>query len=155
MIIIKKLIYFCPNIYIYLMKNYLLSIFTIALFSCSNIENNEQPTNNEVQTPVPLREVKTLEAIIAQIKADTAWYKLIETKAKEQNLSVDSVLLGDAKYMEVIESEVVKIENQIIQSPEWFDLVSKKAKEEGVSIDERLKTEASWVNEENKKKINP
>lgn len=155
MIIIKKLIYFCPNIYIYLMKNYLLSIFTIALFSCSNIENNEQPTNNEVQLPVPLREVKTLDAIIAQIKADTAWYKLIETKAKEQNLPVDSVLLGDAKYMEVIEAEVVKIENQIIETPEWFELVSNKAKEKGVSIDEQLKTEASWVNEENKKKLNP
>ncbi len=136
------------------MKNYLL-IISLALFSCSNSENNDQSINNEIQTPIPLREVKTLDAIIAQIKADTAWYKLVETKAKEQNLPIDTVLLGDAKYMEVIEAEVVKIENDIIQSPEWFELVSKKAKEEGVSIDERIKTEASWVNEENKKKLNP
>jgi len=137
------------------MKNYLVLILTIVLFSCSNNENNEQSTNNTTPTPIPLKEVKSLEAIIAQIKADTAWYKLIEVKAKEQGLPVDTVLLGDAKYMGVIEVEIVKIENQIIQSPEWFELVSKKAKEQGISIDEVLRTEASWTNDENKKKLNP
>lgn len=136
------------------MKNYLL-IISLALFSCSNSENNEQTINNEIQTPIPLREVKTIESIMAQIKADTAWFALIEQKAQKQGLPIDTVLLNDAKYMEAIEAEVVKIENQIIQSPEWFELVSKKAKEEGIPIDERLRTEASWVYEENQKKLNP
>lgn len=135
------------------MKNYIL-IISLALFSCSNSENNEQTINDEVQTPIPLREVKPLEAIIAQIKADTAWYVLVEQKAQEQGLPIDSVLLNDAKYMETIEIELVKIENQIIQTPEWFELVSKKAQEQGVKIDEILRTEASWVYEENKKKLN-
>lgn len=137
------------------MKKYLSLILTIATISCSNIESENQTTTNETQTPVPLREVKSLDAIIAQIKGDTSWYKLIETKAQEQGLPVDTVLINDAKYMETIEAEVVNIENQIIQSPEWFELVSNKAKEKGVTIDEQLRTEASWVNEENKKKLNP
>lgn len=136
------------------MKNYLL-IISLALFSCSNSENNEQTINNEIQTPIPLREVKTIEAIMAQIKADTAWFALIEQKAQEQGLPIDTVLLNDAKYMEAIELEVIKIENQIIQTPEWFEMTSKKAQEQGVGIDEMIRTEASWVYEENKKKLNP
>lgn len=135
------------------MKKYLLPILSIVLFSCSNIENNDQvPETAKTETAMPLKEVRSLEAIIEQIKTDTAWYSLILSKAKEQGAPIDTVILNDARYMEVVEAEIVKIENDIILSPEWLKLVTDKAAKQGVSIDEMLKTEASWLNDENKKK---
>ncbi len=45
-------------------------------------------------------------AKIEEIKADKAWLKLIEEKAKQKNISIDSVLYSDAEWM--VDQEIKK-----------------------------------------------
>ncbi|MBN2614790.1 MAG: hypothetical protein JXR71_03780 [Bacteroidales bacterium] len=47
----------------------------------------------------PLQKKETFEQVIERIKSDPKWYELIKDKARKRNISVDSMLQLDARYI--------------------------------------------------------
>lgn len=161
MIIIKKLIYFCPNIYIYLMKNYLLSIFTIALFSCSNIENNEQPTNNDQAAQTVQVEPQTVEEFVAHIKTNTHLMEMAKEKAQSRGVSLDEMIKLDAEWlynekMKNTPDGQIKVNMERIKADSaWMAIIIKQAAELKISVEENIKLNAEYAySEDQKKKLN-
>lgn len=127
------------------MKKAIISLFVIgtAFVGCLSEPTNTETTVEQIET-LPLREVKELNYFIEQIKANPEWLSEVEGKAKQQSIPLDSMFIIDATYLQAQDIEIVKIENEIINSPEWLDLVKKKAEEQGLSLDEMIRADAAY-----------
>lgn len=129
-----------------------LVIFSTTFVACvSEKTNSESTTQQEQVETLPLREVKDINIFVEQIKSSPEWLKVVEEKAKQQSISLDSMLMIDAVYLQTEDAEIVKIENEIIQNQEWLDLVKKKAQANGISIDDAIRSDANFMFQENKK----
>lgn len=135
------------------MKNYfIITVIGVVLYSCKSDTTSEETTTQleQVET-LPLREVKEISFFVEQIKASPEWLKMVEEKAKQQAISLDSMLMIDATFLQNEEVEIVKIENDIIKNNEWLEVVKKKAQENGISLDEAIRSDANFMFQENKK----
>lgn len=134
------------------MKYYLISgILVIFFLSCSNIDSKENKQDNLEELILPLREVKSAEAYLEQIKIDSAWFYLIKEQAHDQGVAIDTILWQAAKYMENIDAGVVKIENEIIRDKEKLKLIQQKAQNQGIALDSMIRIDAYCEYEKNNK----
>lgn len=131
-------------------KSLIVASIMLGLISC-NSNNMPEETATKIEESIPLREVKPKKFFIDQIKNDSSWFYLIVEKAKQQNISVDEMLVIDATYIENRDAEIVKIENDIIRNPEWLNIVKQKAIDQKISLDDMIRADASYMFEESKK----
>ncbi len=137
------------------------SIIALAVISTTFVACLSETTNTETENTtqqvetLPLREVKDINFFVEQIKANPEWLTTVEEKAKQQAISLDSMLVLDATYLQLQDVEVVKIEHEIINNPEWLALVKQKAQEQGLSLDEMIRADAVFMNEQNKLAAQP
>ena len=125
--------------------NTLLLGMTIVLFSCQSGEDKESSSVTVESEVLPLREIKEVGVFITQIKADSVWFKSIEEKAKKQSISIDSMLIIDATFLQGQDAEIVKIENDIIHNPEWLASVKQKALDKKITLDEMIRSDAEFM----------
>jgi len=127
-----------------------LAVISTTLIACLSETTPTENTTQQVET-LPLREVKDINFFVEQIKSNPEWLQMVEEKAKQQSIPLDSMLLIDAAYLQTEDVEIVKIENEIINSPEWIELVKKKAAEQGLSLDEMIRADATFNYQESLK----
>lgn len=132
-------------------KFFYVSMVVAGIFSACSSNDKPQEAVVVEQNILPLREVKDINIFVEQIKASPEWLKMVEEKAKQQSISLDSMLMIDAVYLQTEDAEIVKIENDIIKNQEWLDLVKKKAQTNGISLDEAIRSDANFMFQENKK----
>lgn len=131
-----------------------LAVISTTLIACLSETTPTENTTEQVET-LPLREVKDISFFVEQIKASPEWLKTVEEKAKQQAISLDSMLVLDATYLQLQDVEIVKIENEIINNPEWLTLVKQKAQEQGLSVDDMIRADAVFMHEQNKLAAQP
>lgn len=137
-------------------KNVLvIGVLSLSLFSCvSENSSSDQTVIVSAEEVLPLREVKDLTHFVNQIKSDSAWMVMMESKAKDRSVSIDEVINMDAKYLQDQDIEIVKVENDVIKNAEWMALVKQKSQEQGLSIDEVIRAEASFVFKQKQEALN-
>ncbi len=126
--------------------------FTMVSCLTENSETNESTIEN-TETSLPLREVKPLEYFVTLVKSDSTWLYLTEQKAKERGITLDEMLQFEGQFLLEQDVAIVKIENQIVNSPEWLDFVTKKAEKEGVPLDEMIRNDANYMYMESLKEV--
>ena len=133
------------------MKNYFIAslIISSTLFGCLEENPNSEVTQVQTELEFPLREVKTLNFYVDQIKGDTVWMKTISEKASKAGVSIEEMIKIDAEYIEFQEAEIVKIENQIITDKKWLDMVKQKATEQNVTVEEMIRADAYYIYQKN------
>jgi len=114
----------------------------------------------------PLRKKTTLDDVKASIFINKEWLKEITKKAKEKNISVDSMVTVDAIwYMQSVlkitadestinvrDLSIVQIKEMIRHNTQWMSEINTKAKKRGISIDSMLTLDANWFKKENSAK---
>lgn len=118
--------------------------FTITSCLTENPTTDNQINNNETVS-LPLREVQTLEFFINRVKSDSTWMYLTEQKANERGITLEEMLKMEGQFLLEQDAEIVKIENEIIKSPEWLEFVSKKAEEQGTTVDSMIRNDANYM----------
>lgn len=137
------------------------SIIALAVISTTFVACLSETTNTETENTtqqvetLPQREVKDISFFVEQIKSNPEWLKIVEEKAKQQVISLDSMLVLDATYLQLEDVEIVKIENEIVNNPEWLALVKQKAQEQGLSVDDMIRADAAYMHEQNKLAAQP
>ena len=108
----------------------------------------------------------TLDDVKASIFINKEWLKEITKKAKEKNISVDSMVTVDAIwYMQSVlkitadestinvrDLSIVQIKEMIRHNTQWMSEINTKAKKRGISIDSMLTLDANWFKKENSAK---
>lgn len=130
------------------MKKITLSVILVGftMVSCltENTETNESTIEN-TEAILPLREVKPLEYFVTLVKSDSTWMYLTEQKANERGITLEEMLKMEGQFLLEQDAEIVKIENEIIKSPEWLEFVSKKAEEQGTTVDSMIRNDANYM----------
>jgi hypothetical protein len=131
---------------------------TILLFAIS-CGQSETKSNEEEVVDLEVRE-KTFEERIKEaevkIKNSPEWVAQLEQKAKANNMSLDSQIFYDAKW--IVEDEIkraaseaefqkklAEAEKSIRENKEWLATVEKKAKEQNIPLDTMIKRDAEYT----------
>jgi hypothetical protein len=137
---------------------------TILLFTIS-CGQSETKANEEEVVDLEVRE-KTFEERIKEaevkIKNTPEWVAQLEQKAKANNMSLDSQIFYDAKW--IVEDEIkraaseadfqkklAEAEKSIRENKEWLATVEKKAKEQNIPLDTMIKRDAEYTVREQQK----
>lgn len=92
----------------------------------------------------------------SKILSDQKWKSSIEEKAKQQNISIDSMIVIDIRWL--LENDTncrkeQKIFNKIEEiklNKDWFEIVNKKSIERKIPLDSMLYLDAKWTIENQK-----
>ncbi len=108
----------------------------------------------------PITQEVPLEDIKASIKLDQNWYDGVVIKAKERNISVDSMMTIDALWFKenVLnfnpnnkpEVTLEKVKESILHNPTWLKEIKEKAAKREISIDSMITLDAIWYMENKK-----
>lgn len=111
----------------------------------------------------PLRKKTTLADVKESIYISNDWMKDITKKAKEKNISVDSMVTIDAIwYMQSVlhitsdesttkikDLSIVQIKEMIRHNTQWMTEIQAKAKKKEISVDSMVTLDAIWFKKEN------
>jgi hypothetical protein len=102
-------------------------------------------------------EEKLLNLISENIKKDSVEFSLLELKAEETEISIDSLIMLEAKEIYSQDSTEFKkeliIQNLVLSlknNKDLIDQIEKKAKKRDISIDSMIVLDAIWLYENNK-----
>lgn len=106
----------------------------------------------------PIIKKKTIEDVQRDIYGNKEWMETITKKAKERNISLDSMVQLDAKWFfdtqlpadekEIKPLSLADIKNSIKTNPTWLKDVEKKAKQRGLSVDSMMTLDAIWYKQQ-------
>lgn len=87
------------------------------------------------------------------------WLEKVKLKAKENNISVDEMILKDAEYVyetdynnQKVIDLIEQIKERIKNDEKWLNDVKAKAKEKNISVEEMLELDAKYLYDMDKKK---
>ncbi len=142
----------------------LLLMVSVSFFSCSDVQDDE---TDEVKIEKTYEE--RVNEIREAIRKNPEWLANIEKKAKEQNISVDSMMLLDARWLvddqdgkhldpsvlnkvtadtTNVQQRIRDMESKIRKDAKWMDEVNRKAKERNITVDSMIKADAIWMVDE-------
>ena len=151
----------------YMKKQYwaaLLLMVSVSLFSCSDVQDDE---TDEVKIEKTYEE--RVNEIREGIRKNPEWLANVEKKAKEKNISVDSMILLDARWLvddqdgkhldpsvlktpavdtSNLQQRIADMESKIRSNTKWMSEITRKATERKISVDSMLRADAIWMIDE-------
>jgi hypothetical protein len=117
------------------------------------------------QTETPIKELSFEEKVLEmekKIRATPEWFNDLQAQAAKKNISIDSIVRGNATYMinEEIKRKnpmpkaerIKEVENTIRNNSTWLQDVVKQAKEQNIPVDSAIFKNAKFMVEEEDKK---
>lgn len=142
----------------------LMLMVSVSFFSCSDVQDDE---TDEVKIEKTYEE--RVNEIRESIRKNPEWLANIEKKAKEQNISVDSMILLDARWLvddqdgkhldpsvlnkttadtTNVQQRIRDMESKIRKDAKWMEEINRKAKERNITADSMIKADAIWMVDE-------
>lgn len=137
----------------------------IGFSSCKDVKDQEEGTEVKIEKTYEER----VQEIVGQIKGNPQWLADVEKKAKEKNISLDSMILVDARWLvdeqdgkhsaaatqpadnQAFEEKVSQMEQKIRNDKVWLESISQKAKERNITVDSMIKMDARFIVTEQEK----
>ena len=141
-----------------------------SLFLISSCGDEQNASSDSVLVKSKTYEER-LQETESKIRNNPDWVQSIEKKAKENNISTDSMIHADARWM--IDEEdgkhkninqpapvydverLKKTEEKIRGNADWLKTEEKKAKENNISTDSMISVDAKWTIDEEDGKHKP